>query len=203
MNINQKNNKLPLSYYPHNDVVFLAQDLLGKIIFTRIDNQITSGIIVETEAYKSTNDMASHAYMNKRTNRNEMMYSGGGVTYIYICYGIHHMLNIVTNKKNVPDAILIRAIEPLDGIKIMQSRIPSNHTNKMTNGPGKLSKALGINMDFNGSKLNNNKIWIENNPNTSKIQIIRKERVGIHCAGEDSKLPWRFYINKNKYISKI
>ena len=153
MNLKLNKNKLPESYYLNPDVVSVAQDLLGKIIFTNIGGEITSGMIVETEAYKSVNDRASHAHLGKRTKRNEAMYSMGGIVYVYICYGIHALLNIVTNVKDTPDAVLIRAIEPIDGIKIMQSRLSSNFLKKLTSGPGKLSKALGIDIRFNKEKL--------------------------------------------------
>ena len=158
MNINPVYNKLPKSYYLNEDVVFLAKDLLGKTLFTNFNNNLTSGMIIETEAYRSINDKASHAYQNKKTKRNEMMYSQGGVIYVYICYGIHALLNIVTNQKNIADAILIRAIQPIDGVRTMQERTSKTNILDLASGPGKLSVSLGIDIDSNGEKLTKNKI---------------------------------------------
>ena len=203
MSLKQKSNKLSPNYYLHPEVVFLAQDLLGKIIYTNIKGQTASGMIVETEAYKSVNDQASHAYLNKRTKKNETMYYKGGIAYVYICYGIHHLFNIVTNLENIPDAILIRAIEPIDGIEIMQSRAPKRTIKKITSGPGKLSKALGINMSINGKKLTKNKIWLENYKDSSDFKIIKKPRIGISYAQGDAKLKWRFYMKNNQHVSLI
>src|SRR5678816_3857312 len=114
--------KLPLNFYERKDVVQIAKDLLGKILVTDIDGLITSGRIVETEAYVALIDKASHSYAGRRTSRNEHMYAPAGTAYVYICYGMHQMFNIVTNEKNIPDAVLIRAIEPMKGIDIMLQR---------------------------------------------------------------------------------
>ena len=201
MNSNQFRHRLPKSYYLNIDVVHLAKDLLGKVIYTKINHKITSGIIIETEAYKSINDKASHAYLNKRTSKNKNMYQSGGIAYVYLCYGIHCLLNIVTNKENIADAVLIRAIEPKDGIEIMESRISRNSIKTMTSGPGKLSKALGVDMSFNGKSLTLNEIWIEDQARSYSFEIEQKQRIGIEYAEEDKKLPWRFYIKNNKFVS--
>ena len=201
MNSNQHRIKLPLSYYLNTNVVCLAKDLLGKVIYTNINQQITSGIIIETEAYKSVNDKASHAYLKRRTPKNENMYHAGGIAYVYLCYGIHHLLNIVTNKENIADAVLIRAIEPKDGIEIIEGRISQNSITSLKSGPGKLSKALGVDMSFNGKSLSQNEIWIENQSNAPSFEITQKQRIGIEYAKEDKKLPWRFYIKNNKFVS--
>ena len=202
MNINPVYNKLPKSYYLNEDVVFLAKDLLGKTLFTNFNNNLTSGIIIETEAYRSINDKASHAYQNKKTKRNEMMYSQGGVIYVYICYGIHALLNIVTNQKNIADAILIRAIQPMDGVSIMKERTLKTNILDLSSGPGKLSVSLGIDIDSNGEKLTGNKIWIQDSQNIKNSAIVSKKRIGVDYAGDDSNLQWRFYIKGNQYISK-
>ena len=202
MSLKISRQKLPNNYFQSSDVLQLAQDLLGKILYTNFNNQLTSGIIVETEAYRGIHDRASHAYKNKRSSKNESMYHSGGIIYVYRCYGIHNLLNIVTNIKDIPDAILIRAIEPVDGLEIMKLRTGKNLSLDIGSGPGKLSKALGITLTMDGKNLNNNSIWIENNALEEKVNIIKKPRVGISYAKEDSKLLWRFYIKNNQYISK-
>ena len=161
-------------------------------------------MIVETEAYVGINDKASHAYNNKKTNRTEVMYEKGGVCYVYLCYGIHYLINIVTGEKNIPHAILIRAIEPKDGIDIMLQRRSLKKTSfNITNGPGKLSQALAINKILNGKSLNSNKIWIEDlKINIDEKDILSSPRIGVDYAKEDAKLPYRFYLN-NKWVSKV
>ena len=137
--------KVPLSFYQRKDVIQIARELLGKIVVTRFDENITSGRIVETEAYAAITDKASHSFGGRRTPRNEHMYSPAGTAYIYICYGMHQMLNIVTNEKEIPDAVLIRAIEPLEGITIMGARTGKKERDgTITRGPGNVGKALGI-----------------------------------------------------------
>ena len=202
MNTNQVYNKLPASYYLNEDVLFLAKDLIGKKLVTNFNNNLTSGMIVETEAYRSINDKASHAYLNKKTKKNEMMYSNGGVSYVYMCYGIHSLFNIVTNRQNIADAILIRAIEPVDGIETMKERSSKKNIFNIGSGPGKLSMALGINMNSNGEKLTGHKIWIQDTKSIQSHQILSGKRIGVDYAGKDSDLPWRFYIKDNKHISK-
>ena len=202
MNTNQVHNKLPLRYYHNADVVFLAKDLLGKQICTNFNNKLTSGIIVETEAYRSIDDKASHAYLQRRTKKNQAMYLDGGVAYVYLCYGIHALFNIVTNREDVADAILVRAIEPIDGVNIMKQRSSKDNILQLASGPGKLSVSLGINISSNKEQLTADTIWIQNNQHIKDYQIVAKKRVGIHYAEEDANFLWRFYIKGNKYISK-
>ena len=196
--------KLPQFFYYNKDVVALSKSLLGKVLVTNLEKQITSGTIVETEAYFGVRDRASHAYSNKVTSRTRPMYMTGGICYIYLCYGIHYLFNVVTNLKKIPHAILIRAIEPLDGIDIMHNRRKINtKTYNLTNGPGKLSAALGINNKLNTVSLQSDKIWIQK----SKIKVKKKDilsspRIGVDYAGEDAKLPYRFYIKNNKWVSR-
>lgn len=196
--------KLPLSYYLHQDVLFLAKDLLGKVLFTQIEGQITAGVIVETEAYFGEIDKASHAYGGRRTNRTEIMYSEGGVSYVYLCYGIHHLFNIVTSVKNEPHAVLIRAIEPLIGTEIMELRRNMPITKSaISSGPGSAAKALGIDKTFNQKDLGGEEIWIEDHGiRYSENDIAATPRVGVAYAQEDAFLPWRFFIKGNKYVSK-
>lgn len=196
--------KLQFSYYQNQDVIFLAKDLLGKILFTEIDGEITSGIIVETEAYFGIQDKASHAYDGRRTNRTEIMYSEGGISYVYLCYGIHHLFNIVTSIKGEPHAVLIRAIEPLKGKYLMELRrnMPATKSS-ITSGPGSAAKALGIDRSFNGKDLTGEEIWLEDKGiRYTEDEIAATPRVGIAYAQEHALLPWRFFVKGNKYVSK-
>jgi DNA-3-methyladenine glycosylase len=187
---------LPEIYYLHSDVVFLAKDLLGKYLFTKIAGQLTGGIITETEAYKGIEDRACHAFGGRRTPRNEMMYARGGVAYVYLCYGVHPLFNVVTNQKNIPDAILIRAIHATHGEELMLKRTGKPQINRnITNGPGKVTKALEITLDDNGESLQNRRIWIEDRGiDLSKTDILNTPRVGVENAGVDSKLLYRFIL---------
>lgn len=197
-------NKLPFSYYLNQDVLFLAKDLLGKVLYTQIDGKITSGIIVETEAYFGIQDKASHAYGGRRTDRTETLYSKGGISYVYLCYGIHHLFNIVSSVEGEPHAVLIRAIEPLTGKDIMETRrnMPASKA-AISSGPGSAARALGIDRSFNKKDLNGDEIWIEDHGiKYPPEQIIASTRIGVAYAQEDALLPWRFFIKENKYVSK-
>ncbi len=190
------------TFYTQTDVLKIAKELLGKVIVTEIDNIKTSGKIVEVEAYTGINDKASHAYNNKRTDRTKIMYCMGGVAYIYLCYGIHHLFNVVTNSKDIPHAILIRAIEPLDGIKYMlERRNRSTLKTTLTSGPGALSMALGLTTIYTGMSLQSKEIHIEDR-GIIVNDIICNTRVGVSYAQEDALLPYRFYIKNNPYVSK-
>jgi DNA-3-methyladenine glycosylase len=188
--------KLTTDYFIQDDVVNLSKDLLGKILCTQIDGIYTSGIITETEAYAGITDKASHAYGGRRTARNEVMYHQGGKAYVYLCYGIHHLFNVVTNVEGIPHAILIRAIYPLEGKDvILKRRNAKSFTKNLTVGPGKASAALGIHTGINGVSLNENIIWIEDRGITiPKKEIKVSTRIGIDYAGEDALLPYRFYV---------
>ena len=183
-----------LDYFLNPDVVFLARDLLGKYVFTQIDGQIAGGYITETEAYKGFTDRGSHAFGGRRTKRNEMMYAEGGRAYVYLCYGMHHMLNFVSNEEGIPDAVLIRGIMPTHGEELMLKRTGKKQSGaSLTDGPGKVCKALGITLAENGILLNSNTLWIEDRGKKfSDKEIVIGPRVGIDYAGEDAKLPWRF-----------
>jgi len=195
--------KLPLAFYERTDVVLIAKELLGKILVTKFDGIITAGRIVETEAYNGAVDKASHAYNNRRTNRTEVMFAHGSTAYVYLCYGIHHLFNVVTNVKNTPHAILIRALEPLIGIDEMLRR-----TNKekldftLTKGPGNVSKALGIATHHSNTSLLEDQIFIvDDGSKLKKSEIISTPRIGVDYAGEDALLPYRFVVQGNKYVS--
>lgn len=198
------NLKLPLSYYLNQDVLFLAKDLLGKVLFTEINGDITAGIIVETEAYFGVVDKASHAYGGRRTERTETLYSQGGISYVYLCYGIHHLFNVVTSVDGEPHAVLVRAVEPLVGQEIMELRrnLPAEKP-AISSGPGSAAKALGIDRSFNKKDLTENEIWVEDHGiRYTSEDIIAGPRIGVAYAQEDALLPWRFYVKGNKYVSK-
>lgn len=191
------------SFYNRPDVVKIARELLGKVLITRFDNILTSGRIVETEAYAGVTDKASHAYGGRRTNRTEVMFKDGGTAYVYLCYGIHHLFNVVTNGKDIPHAILIRALEPLQGIDTMLRRthkIKADYT--LTKGPGNVAKALGLSTRHSGLDLSGKEIFIADDGFAiNKKEIIATKRIGVDYAAEDAELPYRFILRGNKYVS--
>jgi DNA-3-methyladenine glycosylase len=196
--------KVPHSFYLGSDVVSISKALLGKYLFTSINGLLTGGYIVETEAYNGIVDKASHAFGNRRTPRTETMYREGGIAYIYLCYGIHEMLNVVTSAEGQPRAILIRAIEPTTGVDIMLAR--KNMTAlkpNITAGPGSVAKALGIDRKLNAISLQSDVLWIEDKGlSFSDDQIAAVPRIGVAYAQEDALLPYRFYVKGNIYVSK-
>jgi DNA-3-methyladenine glycosylase len=196
---------LPKHYYQHDDVVFIARDLLGKILLTEIDGIITSGIIVETEAYRAPEDKASHAFNNRRTERTKTMFLPGGHAYVYLCYGIHDMFNVVTAEDGIAHAVLIRAIEPITGIENMLSRKKMKELkSNITSGPGSVAKAMGIIRKYNECKLYHSKspirIYDENIRYTPE-QIGISKRIGVDYAEESAEWPYRFFIKGNSYVS--
>jgi DNA-3-methyladenine glycosylase len=195
--------KIPLSFYRRKNVVAIAKDLIGKIVVTKFNNITTSGRIVETEAYVAISDKASHSFGGKRTARNEHMYAAAGTAYVYICYGLHQMLNIVTNDKDIPDAVLIRAVEPLEGIDAMLKRTGKMSLDKtLTRGPGNVGKALGVFKRHSGSHLLGDKIYLaDDNVKIDEEQIGNSIRIGVEGAWPDSLLPYRFYLKGNKFVS--
>lgn len=195
---------IPESFYTRKDVVKIARELLGKVLVTNFDGQLTSGIIIETEAYAGVSDKASHAFGNRRTARTEKMFGMGGTAYVYLCYGIHHLFNVVTNASDIPHAVLIRAVEPLDGIEYMlQRRGKAVLQPSLTAGPGALSMALGIHTRQSGLSLLGTDIWLEDRGmKIAKKDIVSATRVGVAYAAEDALLPYRFFVNGNKYVSK-
>jgi DNA-3-methyladenine glycosylase len=198
------NKKLPLSFYQQDDVVLIAKELLGKYLLTNINDEgITGGMIVETEAYAGAIDKASHAFGNRKTNRTRVMYEEGGVAYVYFIYGFYYLFNVITNQAHVPHAILIRAIEPTDGVELMiKRRKMDKPERKLTAGPGVLCQALGITKAQNGLSLLEDTVWIEDRgiyvPDNN---IIESPRVNVSYAGEDAGLPYRFRIKDNRWTS--
>jgi len=187
--------KLEKSFYTREDVVQIAKDLIGKYLLTNFDGGITAGIIVETEAYEGITDRASHAFGGRRTNRTEVMFSTGGVAYVYLCYGIHSLFNIVTNQKGIPHAVLVRGIHPAEGLEIMITRAQKPYLKPGSgSGPGNVSKLLGIHYSHSGLDLMGDKIWIEDRGLDMVKQIISGTRIGVDYAGQDALLPYRFRV---------
>jgi DNA-3-methyladenine glycosylase len=187
---------LPKDFYQRNDVVLIAKELLGKTIFSRIDGVLTGGMITETEAYKGPEDRACHAYNNRRTARTEPMFLAGGIAYVYLCYGMYHLLNVVTAMPGTPHAVLIRAIQPTHGSEMMLKRRKKNKmVPGLTRGPGALCQALGITRELNRHSFDREPLWIEQ-PfcMTDPFRILATPRIGVEYAGQDSCLPWRFIL---------
>ena len=195
--------KLGSEFYKRKDVAKIAKELLGKILVTNWDGVVTSGRIVECEAYEGVIDKASHASGGRRTRRNEIMYGEGGYAYVYLCYGIHHLFNVVTNFHEVPHAILIRALDPIEGVREMLLRTSKKKLDDtLTRGPGNVSKALGIFTRHSGISLSDDQIYIADDGATfSKKEIAASPRIGVDYAGEDALLPYRFYVKGNPYVS--
>ena len=195
--------KLPYAFYEREDVVQIAKELIGKILVTEIGGELTSGRIVETEAYAGSIDRASHAYGGRRTNRTEIMFGKGGAAYVYLCYGIHHLFNVVTNSAGTPHAVLIRAVEPLDGIEIMLRRTQKKNADfTLTRGPGNVSKALGIKTIHTGTDLTGPDIYITSDGFIYEdARIAATPRIGVDYAGEDALLPYRFIVTNSAYVS--
>jgi DNA-3-methyladenine glycosylase len=198
--------KLGKSFYVREDVVQIAKELLGKTLITFFNEQRTGGIITETEAYAGVIDKASHAYGGRRTERTEIMYADGGTAYVYLCYGIHSLFNVVTNKKGTPHAVLIRSIVPTEGIEIIENRRKQKLSKNIAVGPGKVSQALGIHYTHTGMSLkppsprNNygDAIWIVNdNPKAEYKNISVGPRVGVNYAGDHAAWPYRFQLDLN------
>jgi DNA-3-methyladenine glycosylase len=195
--------KLELDFYRRADVLKIAGELMGKLLVTKKDGITTSGRIVECEAYAGAPDKASHAFGGRRTSRNEIMYAAGGFAYVYLCYGIHHLFNIVTNSKDIPHAILIRALEPVSGTTDMLIRTGKKIVDStLTKGPGNVSKALGIHTNDSGLQLTGKTIFLADDGFVYPPQeIFTSPRIGVDYAGEDALLPYRFYIKGNPFVS--
>ncbi len=189
--------KLRQEFYTRDDVVTVARDLLGKVLCSRIDGQLTKAVITETEAYAGTSDRASHAFGGRRTKRTEPMYRAGGTAYIYLCYGIHHLFNVVTGGVDDPLAVLVRAGDPLTGVDDMLKRRGKESVGKaLLGGPGSLASALGIHTRLSGESLLGRTIWIEDHEiDVVSSEIVIGPRIGVDYAGKDAARPYRFRID--------
>lgn len=198
-----KHEKLPEAFYLQQDVCKVAGALIGKLLVSYLDGVLTAGRIVETEAYNGTNDKASHSFKGRRTSRTEIMYAGGGVAYVYLCYGMHHLFNVVTNQADIPHAVLVRALEPVAGIEHMLQRTRKRKADhSLTRGPGNVSKALGIRTMHTGASLLGDQLYIAADGYVVKpAQILATPRIGVAYAGEDAALPYRFILAGNPYLS--
>ena len=195
--------KLPREFYTRSNVLTVARDLLGKLLVVPSeDGQRVSGMIVEVEAYRGPEDRASHAYGGRRTKRTETMYSEGGIAYVYFVYGMYYQFNVVCNVPDVPHAILVRALEPVEGIELMRERRHQHPDHNLTNGPGKLCIALNIDRALDGADLLGDRVWIEEYKAISPRRIARGPRIGIDYAQEWISKPWRFWIRDNSYVSR-
>ncbi|PSR11546.1 MAG: DNA-3-methyladenine glycosylase [Bacteroidetes bacterium] len=197
--------KLTAAFFRREDTVQIAKDLLGKVIVTEFNGLCTSGRIVETEAYRAPEDKACHAYLNRNTNRTKTMFLAGGVAYIYLCYGIHHLFNVVTGPVGAAHAVLVRAVEPVSGLAIMQERRGLSHAKpQLTAGPGVMSRALGLHRQYDGISLvaATSPVWIEDQPILAEEKISAGPRIGIGYAEECISWPWRFYERNNQWVSK-
>jgi DNA-3-methyladenine glycosylase len=189
--------KVPREFYVRDDVVQIGRELLGKVLCTRITGQVTEAIITETEAYAGITDKASHAYGGRRTERTEPMYAQGGTAYVYLCYGIHHLFNVVTNEVDIPHAVLVRAGQPLAGSGIMMKRRNKRRADgSLLRGPGSLGQALGITTALTGSSLLGNRIWIEDRQIVvDPDSVVAGPRIGVDYAEEDAARAYRFRIS--------
>jgi len=195
--------KLARKFYLRENTVKVARELLGKLLVVPAnDGKRVSGMIVETEAYLGVTDRAAHSYGGRRTARNEVMYGGGGHAYVYFVYGMYFQFNVVTGPADHPHAVLIRAVEPVEGIEIMRERRGEMKDRNLTSGPGKLCIAMGINRDLNSKDLLGEKVWLEEYKKLPPKQVAAGKRIGIDYAGEDAEKPWRFWVRGNLHVSK-
>ena len=195
--------KLPKSFYQREDVLKIAEEFLGKIVVSKFNGITTSGRIVECEAYDGIIDRASHAFAGKRTTRNETMYAESSTAYVYICYGIHHLFNVITNKKEIPHAILIRALDPMTGVdKMLERRQKKQLDNTITKGPGSLSVAMGISIKHDRYSLLSDQLFLADDGFViPKENVGISARIGVESAGKAAKYPYRFFVKGNPFVS--
>lgn len=195
--------KVSTKFFRSGDTPGIARSLLGKLLLVSAPSgERVSGVIVETEAYLGLADRAAHSYAGRRTARNEVTYAAGGHVYVFFVYGMYHQLNIVTGPEDHPHVVLIRALEPVEGIELMRSRRGQMKDTNLTSGPGKLCIALGIDRSFNGEELSGNKIWLEHFNNIPDDRIAVGRRIGIDYAGEDADRPLRYWLRGNSFVSR-
>lgn len=199
-------NKLSNEFY-NRDAVSVAKDLLGKIIVKDVEGIMCKMKIVEVEAYMGTHDKAAHSYGGRRTARNEVMYGPCGFSYVFSIYGMYYCFNVITNKENIPQGVLIRAGEPLEGLNKMSfNRFKKSYDDltkrekiNISNGPSKLCLALNIDKKQNGINLSSDELYIEDS--VEKPCIVTTSRINIDYAKEAKFYPYRFYIKNNQYVS--
>lgn len=197
-----KGNKLQREFYTRTNVLTVARDLLGKLLVVPATNgKRVSGMIVEVEAYRGPEDRASHAFGGRRTKRTETMYQPGGLAYVYFVYGMYYQFNVVSNVEDVPHAILVRAVQPVEGIDLMRKRRHTQPDHNLTSGPGKLCIAMGIDRELDRADLLGNRVWLEEYQRIPAAQISKGPRIGINYAEEWVDKPWRFWIKGNGYVS--
>ena len=195
--------KLTRAFYTRPNVVTVARELLGKLLVVPARNGVrVSGKIVEVEAYRGPEDRAAHSYGGRRTRRTETMYGVGGTAYVFFVYGMYNQFNVVTNTADNPHAVLIRALEPVEGMELMRRRRPGKTDHNLTNGPGKLCIALGINRKLDAADLLGHKVWLEEGERIPRSRILAGPRIGIDYAEEWVDKPWRFWIKENPYVSR-
>lgn len=202
--------RLSSDFYLRTDVLAVARDLLGKVLVTAFDERRTAGLITEVEAYRAPDDRACHAYGNRRTARTAVMFQPGGRAYIYLCYGIHHLFNVVSGPENIAHAVLIRAVEPLEGLEIMFQRrnipIGNQAPPRLTTGPGALAQALGLHSSQTGQSLYapDSPVWIEDRGNTIPADTIASgPRIGVDYAGECAAWEWRFWLKGSPFVKRV
>jgi DNA-3-methyladenine glycosylase len=185
-------------------VLTVARQLLGRLLVVPAhDGSRVSGIIVETEAYGAPQDRASHAYGGRRTGRTDTMYRVGGTAYVYFVYGMYHQFNVVSNARDIPHAVLIRALEPVEGVPRMRMRRRGRPDRDLTSGPGKLCIALGIDRSFDGADLLGDRVWIEEGARRIPLaEVAAGPRIGIAYAAEWADRPWRFWVRDNPHVSR-
>ena len=198
-----KSRKLPREFYARQNVLTVARELLGKLLVVPANNgSRVSGMIVETEAYRGPEDRASHAYGGRRTKRTETMYQLGGTVYVYFVYGMYYQFNVVTNIRDTPHAVLVRALQPVEGIENMRDRRQTHSDRNLTSGPGKLCIAMGIDRKLDREDLLGERVWIEEGEMIPRTLIATGPRVGIAYAEEWIEKPWRFWLKDNPFVSK-
>ncbi|MEO7658240.1 MAG: DNA-3-methyladenine glycosylase [Pyrinomonadaceae bacterium] len=195
--------KLSKAFYSSENTTDIARDLLGKLLVVPDEqgNRV-SGMIVETEAYQGPDDRAAHSFGGRRTPRNEVMYASGGTVYVFFVYGMYYQFNVVTGPTDHPHAILIRGVEPVEGIEVMRTRRGTMKDRNLTSGPGKLCIAMAIDRSFNGEDLRGRRVWIEEYRSFAEDEIAIGKRVGIDYAGDDANNPWRFWVKGNGFESR-
>ncbi len=197
--------RLERDFYTRADTLRVARELLGKrLVVPSASGARVSGRVVEVEAYLGAEDRAAHSFGGRRTRRTETMFGVGGTAYVFFVYGMHHQFNVVTGPEGLPHAVLVRAVEPEEGIELMKERRPVSKERELTSGPGKLCRALGIDLTFDGEDLTKSgRVRLEETGVKFKPeQVAQGPRIGVAYAAEDALKPWRFWVKDNEYVSR-